>query len=125
MNRQKASFELVKMSATQIADMITRRQVSCREVMDAYLDRINQFNPAINAIVSLQPPDRLMAAADEADAELALGRQRGWMHGLPHAVKDFASTRGIRATFGSPIFADFIPQADSIFVERLRANGAQ
>lgn len=116
--------EIVTLTAWNLASRIRSRAVSCREVMDAHLDWIDRINPQINAIVSMVERSALLAAAVDADREIAAGRYRGWMHGLPHAVKDLAATRGIRTTMGSPIFADNIPKADDIFVERLRAAGA-
>ena len=65
-----------------------------------------------------------MAQAAERDGQLARGEYLGWMHGFPHAVEDLALTRGIRTTFGSPLFADYFPQADAIIVERVRKSGA-
>jgi amidase len=116
------SSDLVLMSAGELSQAIRARQVSCQEVMAAYLAHIEALNPKVNAIVSLQPREALMKQAAERDAELARGQYRGWMHGLPHAVKDLAATRGIRTTWGSPLL-DTVPDYDSIFVERLRRAG--
>ncbi|WP_417661192.1 amidase [Pseudomonas sp.] len=116
--------ELVQLQAHELAERIRLRHVSCREVMSDYLAHIERFNPAVNAIVSLQPQEILLAQADERDSELARGEYRGWMHGLPHAIKDLSLTKGIRTTLGSPLFRDFIPENDGIMVERIRAAGA-
>lgn len=116
--------DVVKLDALQLSHAIHQKQVSCCEVMQAYLDHIERTNPLVNAIVSLRPREILMAEAQARDDELARSRSAGWMHGFPHAVKDFASTAGLRTTFGSPLFADHIPSTDAIFVERLRAAGA-
>ena len=116
--------EIVALDAVALSRAIRARQVSCREVMQAYLDRIELLNPRVNAIVSLQPREALLAQADERDAQLARGQWLGWMHGFPQAVKDLAWTRGIPSTFGSPLLKDFIPPEDSIVVERARAAGA-
>ena len=116
--------ELVQLQAHELAERIRLRQVSCREVMRAYLAQIERFNPEVNALVSLQPEAQLLAEADQRDAELARGEYRGWMHGLPHAIKDLSLTRGIRTTFGSPLFRDHVPERDGIMVERIRAAGA-
>jgi amidase len=116
--------DVVMLDARQLSQAIGERQVSCREVMHAYLDHIERMNPLVNAIVSLRPREVLMTEAQVRDDQLAQGRSAGWMHGFPHAVKDFAATAGLRTTFGSPLFADHIPSADAIFVERLRASGA-
>jgi len=91
--------------------------------MAAFLDHIDRFNPRVNAIVSLQPRDMLLAEAEERDRELARGHRRGWMHGFPHAVKDLAPTRGLRTSWGSPLL-DTVPPEDAVFVERIRNSGA-
>jgi len=115
---------LVMMDAVDLSARIAARDVSCREVMAAYLDHIDRFNPVVNALITLQPRSAMLGAADDADAALDRGDRKGWMHGLPHAVKDTALVKGMRTTLGSPLFADFIPPADAIFIERLRAAGA-
>ena len=115
---------LVQLQAHELAQLIRLRQVSCREVMGDYLAHIERFNPAVNALVSLQPAEALLAQADQRDAELARGEYRGWMHGLPHAIKDLSLTKGIRTTLGSPLYRDYVPERDGIMVERIRAAGA-
>lgn len=124
MSQYKHNSELVQLQAHELAERIRLRQVSCREVMQAHLAQIERYNPEVNAIVSLQPADVLLAEADQRDAELARGEYRGWMHGLPHAVKDLSLTRGIRTTFGSPLYRDYLPERDGIMVERIKAAGA-
>ncbi len=96
------------------------RDLSCADVMSAYLDRIEAVNPAINAIVSLRPRDELLAEARAAD----IAGFRGALHGLPIAVKDLVEVAGIRSTHGSPIFADHVPAKDDLVAARLRAAGA-
>jgi amidase len=115
--------DLVLMDAVSLSEAIAAKRVSCREVMAAFLDQIERFNPKVNAIVSLQPRDALLKQAEECDRELACGQRRGWMHGFPHAVKDLTPTRGLRTTWGSPLL-EAVPGEDAIFVERLRNNGA-
>ena len=115
--------ELCFLTATELAQRIRTRDVSCREVMDAHLAQIDQVNPQLNAIVTLLA-DRGIEQAQEADEALTRGRDVGPLHGLPIAHKDLVLTKGIRTTLGSPIFADFIPDQDEIIVERLRAAGA-
>ncbi|AJO80616.1 amidase [Pseudomonas sp. MRSN 12121] len=116
--------ELVLLQAHELAERIRLRHVSCREVMQAYLAHIEHFNPRVNALISLQPAEQLLAQADARDAELARGHYRGWMHGLPHAIKDLSLTQGIRTTLGSPLYKDFVPARDGIMVERIKAAGA-
>jgi amidase len=114
--------DLVMMNALDLSQAIRTRQVSCQEVMSAYLAHIERLNPKVNAIVSVRSQDALLKESGERDNELAHRQYRGWMHGLPHAVKDLAATRGIRTTWGSPLL-DTVPDYDSIFVERLRRAG--
>ena len=116
--------ELHLTPATELARLIARREVSAVEVMRAHLDRIAAENPRLNAIVTLLPGDALLAEAEKADRSVAAGDRLGPLHGLPVAHKDLTLTRGIRTTFGSPIFADFVPDEDALIVERLRAAGA-
>jgi amidase len=116
--------EIANLEACALSTAIKSKQISCVEVMNAYLDRIERFNPRVNAIVSLQPREDLLAQAKNRDAQLARGEYLGWMHGFPHAVKDLEPTRAIRTTMGSPLFRNFVPAADSIMVERIRAAGA-
>jgi len=111
---------LAEMSASDLARLIAARKVSPSEVMADHLDRIGAVNPAINAVVSLRDPDLLMAEARKLD-NVTL---RGWLHGLPLAVKDLVNVAGLRTTFGSPLFADFISPADDLIAARMRAAGA-
>jgi amidase len=97
--------------------------VSAVEVMDAHIARIGRHNPKLNAIVTFLPEPAL-AAARTLDGALARGAAPGALAGLPIAHKDLVPTRGVRTTFGSPIFKDFVPEADAIIVERLRRAGA-
>ncbi len=110
-------------SAVELAGAIAAREVSAAEVMEAHLARIAQVNPKLNAIVTLVPDDA-RRAAEAADDALARGEPVGPLHGLPVAHKDLTPTRGIRTTFGSPIFRDFVPPDDALLVARLRAAGA-
>lgn len=107
-----------------LAERLRSRELSAREICGAFLDRIDAVNSAVNAIVSRRPREDVLAEADAADAALASGRAVGPLHGLPIAIKDLAQTRGLRTTFGSPIFADFVPEEDCYHVERIRAAGA-
>ena len=107
-------------SATDLSRKIAARQLAPSEVMAAYLDRIEAVNAAVNAIVSLRDGDQLMADARTADN----AHPQGWLHGLPIAVKDLVATQGLRTTYGSPLFADFVPGADDLIAARMRAAGA-
>ncbi|MFG6179237.1 amidase [Halomonas sp. THAF12] len=116
--------EIVQWDALSLSRAIHAREVSCREVMSSYLAHIEACNPRVNALVSLQDGERLMAEADERDRELARGVSRGWLHGIPQAIKDLSATAGIRTTLGSPLFADQVPTRDGIMVERIKRAGA-
>ncbi len=109
--------------ATELAAMLRSKKVSAREVMQAYLAQIDRVNPAVNAIVTLVA-DRAMADAAAADEELARGKPRGPLHGLPIAHKDLVATKGIRTTQGSPFFRDHIPDADAPIITLIRKGGA-
>jgi len=119
-----ATPDIVMMDARALSKAIAAKKLSCTEVMTATLDHIERFNPKVNAIVALQDRDKLMAQAREHDAMLAKGRPMGVLHGFPHAVKDLQPVKGIVSTSGSPILKNFVPSADSLPVERMRAAGA-
>ncbi|WPE20624.1 amidase [Shinella zoogloeoides] len=116
--------DITDLSALALSAAIAERRLDCRTVMAAYLSRIEAVNPRINAIVSLRPAEALLAEAEEADRALAAGNYRGWLHGMPFAVKDLSEARGILCSFGSANYADFVPDYDDIHVERIRAAGA-
>jgi len=110
-------------TATEMAGLIRARKISVRELLEVHVRRIEQVNPKLNAIVTLtlDAARKAAAAADELQAKrLPLGP----LHGLPIAHKDLLNTKGIRTTYGSPIFKDNIPADDNLLVERTRAAGA-
>jgi amidase len=109
--------------ATELARQIRAKERSAREVMAAHLARIEQVNPGLNAIVTLDP-ERALEDARKADAAQARGEPLGPLHGLPVAHKDTFLTRGMRTTFGSRLYRNFIPAEDSVIVERQRRAGA-
>ena len=118
-----APCPITALDAYALSAAIHRREVSCREVMQAYLARIDALNPRFNAIVNLAPAEALLAQASECDAELAAGRSRGWMHGMPQAIKDTGQAVGFPTTFGSPLLERSMPAQDSTFVARMKASG--
>lgn len=111
---------LMELSASDLSRGIAARKVAPSEVMAACLDRIAAVNGAVNAVVSLRDREDLMAEARLADDIEPLG----WLHGLPMAVKDLCATKGLRTTWGSPLFADFIPAKDDLLAARMRGAGA-
>src|SRR6516165_1237965 len=116
-------MHLTDLDADALSRAIHAREVSCREVMRATLDRIAAVNPRLNAIVSLQDEGGLLRQADERDAALARGESLGWMHGMPQAIKDAAETKGIATTLGSPLLANHLPRHDALMVERMKTAG--
>src|SRR5262245_12412952 len=115
--------ELCFMTATELVARIRAREVSVCEVLEAHLAQIERVNPRVNAIVTLTA-ERARADARAADAALERGEGGGPLFGLPVAHKDLVPTRGIRTTFGSPIYRDHVPDHDGLIVERLREAGA-
>lgn len=113
-------MDLTDLSASALSRMIAARQVSPSEVMAAHITRIAAANGTLNAIVSLCDGDQLVAAARTADDAPA----KGWLHGIPFAVKDLVATKDLRTTWGSPIFAKHVPTADDLVAARIRAAGA-
>src|SRR4051794_32582204 len=111
------------LSATEMAREISAGRLSAREVTNAHLEQIGQVNPAVNAIVTLVA-ERALAAAAAADERQTRGLPCGPLHGLPVAHKDLQPTAGIRTTWGSPLFSAFVPDTDSLLIERVRAAGA-
>ncbi|AJO77027.1 amidase [Pseudomonas sp. MRSN 12121] len=123
-NAEQTIDPIVALGAVELSRAIHARKVSCREVMSAYLERIERCNPRVNALVSLRERSVLLAEADERDRQLYRGQSMGWMHGMPQAIKDLAATAGLRTTLGSPLFTEQLPAHDAISVARVRASGA-
>lgn len=119
-----APTQISDLSADALSRLIRDRSVSCREVMTAYLARIHRFNPTLNAIVNLADDDALLDQADACDAELARGTSRGWLHGVPIAIKDAANAVGFPTTFASRVLANNRAREDQLFVTRLKRAGA-
>ena len=115
--------DLCANDALTLAGMLRRREVSAREVTAAHIERIEALDGSVNAVVT-RSFDRALARAADADASLAGGEALGLLHGLPVAHKDLAETAGVRTTYGSPIFADHVPDFDALQVERMSAAGA-
>jgi len=119
-----SNSDICFMTATEMVQRIRAKELSCREVMEAHLAQIERVNPIVNAIVTRIPSEQALALADAADETLVQSKEIGPLHGLPIAHKDLVPTKGMRTTFGSPIFKDFIPEDDGLIVERLKKAGA-
>ena len=114
--------ELCFLRSTELAAKLRRREVSAVEVTEAHLKQIERVNPKVNAIVTLVP-EQALEAARKADEHLVKGEIPGMLHGLPVAHKDLVETKGIRTTYGSPIYKDHVPEFDCLIVERMKAPG--
>jgi amidase len=120
----RGSSEITGWDAHVLSARIKARDVSCAEVMDAYLAQIRLLNPRINAVVAKPDEAGLRAQAAERDRQLAAGRYLGWMHGFPQAIKDTAQAKGLVYTSGSPLLKGYVSTVDSFIVERAKAAGA-
>ncbi len=109
--------------AHQLSRWIQSRKLSSERLTGIYLDRIKRLNPKVNAIITLTE-DRARARARQADAEIAAGKYRGPLHGIPYGVKDLMDTAGIKTTYGAEPFKDRVPTDDSAVVRRLNDAGA-
>jgi amidase len=109
-------------SAASMVAAVRSREVSARELLELHRERVEAVNPRVNALVSIDW-DRASEQARAADELQAAGRPLPALHGLPFAFKDTHSVRGWRTTFGSPVMADNVPEADDLLVSRIRAAG--
>jgi len=116
-------LDLTRLTIPAAAAQLRGRTLSAVELTQATLDRIANVEPRVGAFITIVA-DRALDAALQADREIAAGHYRGPLHGIPFGVKDTYYTRGIRTTAGSPVLADFVPDADAAIVERLRTAGA-
>ena len=115
--------EICYMGATAMTRMMQAGQLSAREVLESHWEQIDRVNPTFNAIVT-EVREQSMAAAKQADQRQAQRKPLGPLHGLPIAHKDLFETAGIRTTFGSPLFKDYVPLEDDPIVQRIRQAGA-
>ena len=116
--------DIVSMDAVGLSKAIHRRDISCVEVLDAYLAQIDRLNPQVNAIVAMPAREGLHAQATERDQQLNNKQSLGPLHGFPQAPKDIAPLAGLVTTNGSPIFAGQITKVDSAANARVRESGA-
>jgi len=116
--------EITQLPASALSRAIHSKRFSCVEVMQAYLKRIAALNPAYNAIISLRSEAELLVEAKQHDELLAQGKSKGWLHGIPQAIKDLSATAGIPTVYGSPLMAGNVPTEDGLMVQRMKAAGA-
>ncbi len=108
---------------TQLSRWIEQKTLTSERLTNIYLHRIEQFDPKLRCIITLTK-DVALARAKKADAEIAAGRYRGPLHGIPFGVKDLLDTAGIATTYGAEPFRHRVPAADSAVVHRLNEAGA-
>ncbi len=119
----EANADLAFAGIAELAPRIAAGEVSPIALTEAALSRIEAQDPALNAFMTVTA-EQALAAARAAAAEIAQGRYRGPLHGVPLAVKDLFATAGVRTTGGSKLLADWLPDHDATAVERLKAAGA-
>ena len=115
--------DLVFLSAARQAKLIRQRAISPRDLVQAYLDRIERYDSVLRAYITVCAEPAL-AAARHAERQIAAGEDRGPLHGIPFGVKDQLCSRGIRTTVGSKIMADHVPDFSATVIARLEAAGA-
>lgn len=115
--------DLHELTATEQVEGIRAGRVSSRELVEHYLERIDRHDATLGAFITVFA-DEARNAADIADAAVASGDPLGLLHGLPLALKDLHASAGLRTTFGSVVFKDFVPPADEAPIGNLRAAGA-
>jgi Asp-tRNA(Asn)/Glu-tRNA(Gln) amidotransferase A subunit family amidase len=108
---------------TQLSRWIESREITSARLTGIYLDRITRLDPHLRSVITLTR-DHAIARAKQADTEIAVGKYRGPLHGIPYGVKDLLDTKGIPTTYGAEPFRDRVPAADSAVVRRLDEAGA-
>jgi len=108
---------------TQLSRWIETRKLTSARLTQIYLDRIQRYDPKLRCVITVTH-DAALAQAKQADAEIASGKYRGPLHGIPYGVKDLLDTAGIPTTYGAEPFQHRVPNADSAVVARLAAAGA-
>ncbi|HUK52580.1 MAG TPA: amidase [Candidatus Binatia bacterium] len=115
--------DLAFLSVAGLAALLRAKKLSPVELVRVYLERIARLNPRLNAFLTV-PQENAIEEAERAEREIARGKWRGPLHGIPIAVKDNIESRGVRTTAGSKILASFVPQRDAPVLARLRQAGA-
>ncbi|MCX5909736.1 MAG: amidase [Deltaproteobacteria bacterium] len=121
--KNQAEKELCFLPALKLRDLIRRKAVSPVEVIKTFLNRIERVNPTLNAYCTVAP-DLALQEAKKAERMIMKKKDLGPLHGVPVSIKDVTLTAGIRTTFGSKLYENFIPNQDALVVERLKKAGA-
>jgi aspartyl-tRNA(Asn)/glutamyl-tRNA(Gln) amidotransferase subunit A len=115
--------ELIFKSVPELAALLKSRQISPVDLVQAYLDRIDAYEERVHAFITVTR-EHALEQARQAEREIAAGRYRGPLHGLPYAPKDMLATQGILTTNGSKVTADWTPAYESTITARLNQAGA-
>ncbi|HKQ88442.1 MAG TPA: amidase [Candidatus Acidoferrales bacterium] len=110
-------------SVAQLSRWIEQRKLTSQRLTEIYLSRLQQFNTKLRCVITLTA-DHARARAQQADQEIAAGKYRGPLHGIPYGVKDLLDTARIPTTYGAEIYRNRVPASDSVVVDRLNKAGA-
>jgi Asp-tRNA(Asn)/Glu-tRNA(Gln) amidotransferase A subunit family amidase len=110
-------------SLVELSHWVKTKQITSVELTDLYLSRLKKYGPGLECVVTLTE-DLARKQAKQADQEIAAGRYRGPLHGIPYGLKDLFATKGIRTTWGAAPYQDYVPDFDAAVVEKLNAAGA-
>ena len=119
----KRDEDIAFASVAQLSRWIQQRQLTAQRLTQIYLDRLQRFDSKLKCVITLTA-DLARAQAKQADAEIAAGKYRGPLHGIPWGAKDLLDTAGIRTTYGAEPFKNRVPAADAVVVKRLHDAGA-
>jgi amidase len=115
------SLSIIDFTATELARLIKQKELSPVDVVSAFLNQIETHNSKWNAFVTVN--ERAIEEAKKAEETIMKGEELGKLHGLPIAIKDLTPTKGILTTYGSPVYKDYVPDYDPIFLRRVKAAG--
>ena len=115
--------ELLALSSVELRRRIGTKEISPVELLEACLRRIEEINPAINAVTAMCVA-RARKEAKAAEAAVRRGEDLPLLHGLPAGIKDLEETKDLLTTYGSPLYRDYVPNYDNVMVGRVRAAGA-
>src|SRR5919204_3777173 len=118
-----ATTDICWLSAAELSALIRKKKLSPVEVVNATLDRIEKINPKLNAYVLVTAEAARREAKAAERAVMKKGAKLGALHGVPFSVKDLVITKGVRTTFGTPLYRDNVPTEDAPIVQRMRAAG--
>src|SRR5918999_2482417 len=120
---ERSLQDINNLTIRHISKLIASRKISCLELVDATIERIEKLNPKLNAFITTLDQSA-KREAKHADSLIKQGKYLGPLHGIPISLKDLIYIKGIRSTSGSKILADFVPDYDSTVTRKLRKAGA-